>query len=118
MLEIKYIKTTDNDFRAQLEQLLAWESVADAQIGQTVRAILDDVRQRGDAAVIEYTNRFDRLDVTDASELEISSEQLNTALAAIPSVQRQALEIAAERVRRYHEHQKVSPRIKRLCKTV
>jgi len=108
MLEIKYIKTTDNDFRAQLEQLLAWESVADAQIGQTVRAILDDVRQRGDAAVIEYTNRFDRLNVTDASELEISNEQLTTALATIPSEQRQALELAAERVRRYHEHQKVS----------
>ncbi len=108
MLDIRHIKTTDDDFEAQLEELLAWESVSDEQINQTVRGILDDVRKRGDAALIEYTNRFDRLDVADAGELELPPERLQAALSDIPGDQRQALELAAERVRRYHEHQKAS----------
>ncbi len=108
MLEIRHINTADADFKVQLERLLAWESVSDEAINQTVRGILDDVRQRGDAALVEYTNRFDRLDVTRANELELASERLQNALNDIPREQRLALEQAAERVRRYHEHQKVS----------
>ncbi|HFD92101.1 MAG TPA: histidinol dehydrogenase [Gammaproteobacteria bacterium] len=108
MLEIRHINTADADFKVQLERLLAWESVSDEAINQTVRGILDDVRQRGDAALVEYTNRFDRLDVTGAGELELASERLQDALDGIPREQRLALEQAAERVRRYHEHQKVS----------
>jgi len=106
-VKIRFFKTTDVDFQVRLESLLAWEGVSDQAVNQTVRAILDDVRQRGDEAVLEYTNRFDRLALTDAGQLEITADRLHSALAEIPSIQRQALEKAAERVRLYHEHQKI-----------
>ncbi len=108
MLDIRRLNTTDADFEAQLEDLLAWENVSDEAINQTVRGILDDIRRRGDAALVEYTNRFDRLDAGGASELELAPERLQEALDNIPGEERLALEQAAERVRRYHEHQKVS----------
>ncbi len=106
MLEIKTLNTADSGFWAQLETLLAWESVSDQAINDTVREILAAVRQRGDAAVIEYTNRFDRLQATSMAELEIAPERLQAALTEIDAGQRQALERAAERVRLYHQHQK------------
>ncbi|HFQ92111.1 MAG TPA: histidinol dehydrogenase [Chromatiales bacterium] len=108
MQDIRRLNTTDADFEAQLEDLLAWENVSDEAINQTVRGILDDIRQRGDAALVEYTNRFDRLDAGGAGELELAPERLQEALDNIPREERLALEQAAERVRRYHEHQKVS----------
>ena len=106
-MEIRFLKTTDADFQVCLESLLAWEGVSDQTVNQTVREILDDVRQRGDEAVLEYTNRFDRLALTDIGQLEIMADRLHAALAEIPPPQRQALEKAAERVRLYHEHQKI-----------
>ena len=107
MLALRRLDSTDADFQARLDALLAWEQVSDAQVEQTVRAIIADVRARGDAALVEYTNRFDRLQARGVADLEIARERLQRALAAIPAQQRAALERAAARIRAYAEHQKV-----------
>lgn len=108
MLQINRLDSRQADFRARLDQLLAWESVSDEAVFNTVRDILADVRHRGDAAVLEYTARFDRLEKTAVAELEIPRDRLDQALTRIVPEHRQALERAAERVRRYAEHQKLS----------
>ena len=86
---------------------MAWESVSDEAVTTTVREIIDAVKQRGDAAVVEYTNLFDRMQVVSMAELVLDESRLETALESIPTEQRQALEISAERLRSYHEHQKM-----------
>jgi histidinol dehydrogenase len=106
-MTIKRLDTSAPDFWTALEQLLAWEGVSDDQVNATVREILRAVKQRGDAAVIEYTNRFDRMQAGGMAELEIPRAQLEAALGRISPQQRQALELSAARVRAYHEHQKV-----------
>jgi len=93
------------DFQARLTRLLQFDDAADAAIEQTVAAILHEVKARGDAAVLEYTERFDRLPAASLASLELRPAQLQAALAALPADTRQALEAAAERVRRYHEKQ-------------
>ena len=103
---IKRLTTQSADFWPQLEQLLAWESVSDTAVAKTVEGILADVRQRGDAAVIDYTQRFDRLQVSGMPELEIAPARLNEALQRIPAATRAALETAVERLHAYHQHQK------------
>ncbi len=105
MPEIKRLTTEDPEFWPQLDQLLAWEGVSDEAVHDTVRDILRQVRSRGDAAVVEYTNRFDRMEVDSISALEVPVERLTEALAAIPATQRQALERAAQRIREYHQRQ-------------
>ena len=105
MIRIKRLSSTDADFTARLDALLAFEGAQDASIDQTVAAILADVKVRGDAAVIEYTNRFDRLNATSMAELELTQDELQQALAGLPADQRAALEAAAARVRNYHERQ-------------
>ncbi len=102
------LDTRSPDFWRQLETLLAWESVSDDAVNQTVGDIVRDVRERGDAALLEYTNRFDGRQASAASELVLSEEGLDAAYAALDGRVRQALEEAAERVRRYHERQKQS----------
>ena len=106
---IKRLTTQSSDFWPQLEQLLAWESVSDAAVVKAVEGILADVRQRGDAAVIEYTNRFDRVQVRDMKELEIPAARLQQALKSIPAETRSALETAGKRLQSYHRHQKQEP---------
>ncbi|AFJ02786.1 Histidinol dehydrogenase [Methylophaga frappieri] len=106
MIDISQLNYSSADFWQQLTHLLAWEGVSDAAVTETVRNILADVKKRGDAAVVEYSCRFDRLNVSTMAELEIPLNRAQAALNNIPVVQRQALEQAAERVRRYHEHQK------------
>ncbi|KAA0020869.1 histidinol dehydrogenase [Salinicola corii] len=98
--------TRDADFDARLDALLAWEGVSDHEISARVAEIIEAVRRRGDAALIEYTNRFDRLSATAMSELMIGAERLEAAFASIPAAQREALQQAAERIRIYHERQK------------
>ena len=93
-------------FAEALNKLLAWESVSDARVATVVDDILQQVRFRGDAAVLEYTNRFDRRSASAMSELVVSSAQLQDALGKITAEQRQALESAALRIRQYHEHQR------------
>ncbi|MCO4759194.1 MAG: histidinol dehydrogenase [Oceanospirillaceae bacterium] len=105
-LSITRLDSQQDDFAAELDRLLAWESVSDGKVNQIVDEILGRVKADGDAAVVEYTNRFDRLQVESMAELEMSQERLHNALDNLPAEQRQALETAAERVRGYHERQK------------
>lgn len=100
------LSTTQPDFQAVLEARLHWSQDTDSAIEQRVADILADVRLRGDAAVLEYTRRFDALSAAGVAELEIPQAELQAALAGLPTAQRQALQAAAARVRRYHEAQK------------
>ncbi len=108
MSRIRRLDSRAPGFAAELDALLAWESVADADLQATVQRIVDDVRQRGDAALLEYTARFDRLVVADATGLEVPGERLAAALASIDPQLRADLELAAERLRDYAGHQKLA----------
>ncbi len=105
MIAIKRFSSADADFKQRLDDLLAFESAQDESVDRTVAAILADVKARGDAAVVEYTNRFDRLPVKSIAELELTRSELQHALDGLPKDQRDALEAAARRVRSYHERQ-------------
>ena len=100
------LSTASSTFETDLEACLHGSPEADAAIDQVAADILLDVKQRGDVAVLEYTNRFDRLGATSVSELELSPAELLSAFHAIPSAQRDALQAAVLRVRSYHERQK------------
>ncbi len=93
-------------FKKELEKALAWESISNQSVQDTVSRILADVQARGDQAVIELTNQFDGLDVTSMEQLSIPRETLHQCLETLPSEQVGALEKAADRIRRYHEKQK------------
>jgi len=93
------------DFDAALARLLAYDASQDDAIETTVRDILEDVRTRGDAAVLDYTRRFDHVAADTVAALEIPRADLRAALNSLPADQRAALEAAADRVRRYHQHQ-------------
>jgi histidinol dehydrogenase len=106
---ITKLDSSQADFKQRLDTLLAFEASTDDAIESAVSQILADVKARGDAAVLEYTNKFDRLPnggATGMAALEVSQQELQAALAAIPAAQRQALEVAAQRVRAFHERQK------------
>ncbi|KXX65480.1 histidinol dehydrogenase [Marichromatium gracile] len=107
MTEIQRLDTTDADYQERLDGLLAWESVSDDRVQQTVAEIIREVRARGDAALIDYTARFDRWSPAAAADLEIPRARLATAWERIPAAQREALELAAARIRAYAEHQRV-----------
>ena len=100
------LSTTAATFEADFAARLHWSADTDAAIEQRVADILADVQQRGDAAVLEYTQRFDGLQADSMAALELTQAELKTAFDAIPAVQRDALQAAAARVRRYHEAQK------------
>ncbi len=100
------LNTTDADFEALFQQRLHWSADTDAAIEQRVADILADVKARGDIAVLEYTQRFDGLSVASMAELELTQAELKAAFDGLPVVQRDALQQAADRVRRYHEAQK------------
>ena len=104
-MDIRRFSTTDSNFDEQLKQLLAFETAQDDSVDEVVAKILKDVKHRGDAAVIEYTNRFDKTSATNLAELEVSQTELQAALTSLPSDQREALQSAADRVRIYHEKQ-------------
>ena len=105
-LQLRVLSTSDQGFDAALESLIAFESAQDPSIDAAVATIIADVRARGDAALLEYTRRYDRLDVSSAQALEVPASELAAACASLPPAQRDALEQAAARVRRYHERQK------------
>ncbi|MHA7856040.1 histidinol dehydrogenase [Marinobacter shengliensis] len=102
---ITRLTTTQSDFDGALAKLLAWDDSVDHQVNESVRHILREVKARGDAAVLEFTEKFDRLKVSSMAELEMDKSRLQEALERIPQDQRVALEKAAERVRDYHERQ-------------
>jgi histidinol dehydrogenase len=100
------LSTASADFEAQFAQRLHWSAETDHAIEQRVADILADVQARGDAAVLEYTARFDGLQAASMAELELTQAELRAAFDGLPAAQRSALEAAAARVRRYHEAQK------------
>lgn len=102
---VKRLSTQQPNFRDQLQALTAWSEERDAEVADRVRDIISDVRKRGDAAVLEYSNQFDRLSAASLAELEVPAERLQQALNNLPAEQRDALEAAAERVTRYHQKQ-------------
>ncbi|WP_374287071.1 histidinol dehydrogenase [Pseudomonas fluvialis] len=103
---IRRLNAADQDFAQHLDHLLSWESVSDDAVNQRVLEIIQAVRVRGDAALVDFTRQFDGLDVASMAELILPRERLELALTRISSEQRAALEKAAERVRVYHERQK------------
>jgi histidinol dehydrogenase len=105
-ITIRRFESSAADFSRQMDSLLSWESVSDTGVQQAVTDIVNAVRTRGDEAVLEYSNRFDRMTATSMTELELTQEQLQAALDGLPDNQRTALLAAAARVRAYHEHQK------------
>ncbi|MFA9438546.1 histidinol dehydrogenase [Uliginosibacterium sp. sgz301328] len=102
---IRRMNSADASFAADLSALLAFEDATDARIGNAVGEIIAGVRARGDAAVVEYTNRFDQLDAAGIDALTLPKVQLQQALDGLPAQQRAALELAVARVREYHEKQ-------------
>ena len=106
MIALKRLASSAPDFAARLAALLSFEAAQDPKVDTAVAAILADVKQRGDAALLEYTKRFDRVDVAAANQLEIPRDELQRALNGLPAAQRAALEAAAARVRTYHERQR------------
>ncbi len=105
MIAIKRFSSSEADFRQRLDLLLAFESAQDESVDQTVADILANVKARGDDAVVDYTQRFDRLDVQSMLALELSRDELQEALDGLPKDQREALEAATSRVRDYHQRQ-------------
>ena len=99
------LDTRAADFDTRLDALTHWQEQLDQSVTETVTAIIADVASRGDAALLEYTARFDRLPVAAVAELEVSHQRQAAALEAIDAQHREALEYAAERVRSYHQHQ-------------
>lgn len=104
-MKIARLDSSAPGFEAELARLLAFEASQDPGVDDTVRAILADVRARGDAALLDYTRRFDRVQAESVAALEIPAQALHEALEALPVARRDALEQAAARIRRYHERQ-------------
>ncbi|SDN78625.1 histidinol dehydrogenase [Janthinobacterium sp. OK676] len=108
-IQIRKLDSSQDGFQQSLDTLLAFEEGTDAAIETSVAKILADVKTRGDAAVLEYTNRFDRIPHGGAAEMaafDISQAELQAALNGLPSAQREALQIAAQRIRAFHERQR------------
>ncbi len=104
-MNIRRLSTLDPTFDANLKALLAFETAQDDSVDAVVANILKDVKARGDAAVLEYTNRFDKTNATNLADLEVSKQELQVALNGLPANQRKALQAAADRVKNYHEKQ-------------
>jgi histidinol dehydrogenase len=107
-VKVNKLDSTAPDFKQQLTKLLAFEAETDDAIESAVATILADVKARGDAAVLEYTNKFDRIPGGAASmaAFDLRQDELQAALDALPAAQRAALQVAAERIRVFHERQK------------
>lgn len=103
---VRRLSTVDAGFDDALAALLRFDTDDDSAVDQAAAAIVADVRKRGDVALVDYTNRFDRVSIADAAALEIPRDALDAARAALPADQRDALEQAAARIRRFHEHQR------------
>jgi len=102
---INKFSSQDRDFDSQLNALVAWESSSNEEINRSVEKIIDAVKQNGDASVLDYTNQFDSLKAHSISELIISQERLKESFDNLESAQKNALSIAAERIKSYHLNQ-------------
>ena len=105
-MKVNRLSAKAPDFEAKLDRLLQREMIVGEEVSRTVSDIIADVKTRGDAAVIDYTNRFDKFAASSMADLEISQEQLHASLKRLPDSQVKALQHAAERIRRYHDKQK------------
>jgi histidinol dehydrogenase len=100
---MRFLDTKDPDFFEQFSKLCARDSSVDPEITKRAEAIVEDVRKRGDEAVLEYTNRFDHMQVQSIAELKVTPEQMRVAYENLPEDQKKALKTAADRVRAFHE---------------
>lgn len=105
MLKVNRLDASSPDFNGRMDALLAWESVSDPRVQQTVNDIIERIKQQGDTALLQLTKQLDRAAFKSVADLEVSQEQMQAALEAISDEQRQALMTAAQRVRQYHEKQ-------------
>lgn len=105
-MKLRRLDASDADFHAKFAALIATDTAVDREVERVAGEIVDDVRHRGDAALLEYTKRFDRLDATTVAALEISSSEMKDALQSLGGEQRSALETAAQRIRAFHERQR------------
>lgn len=103
--QIQRLASTDANFSEALAQLLAWDESVHSEVEAVVKNVLADVRARGDAAVLDYTHKFDQLDASSMSELVFGPERLAAALESINPETRSALQEAADRIAEYHKHQ-------------
>ncbi len=106
MSAVRRLDSSAASFDADLAALLRFDTDVDSTVDQAAAAILADVRERGDAALIEYTRRFDRFTVASAAALEVPRDAIAAAREGLPADQRDALEAAAARIRRFHDHQR------------
>ena len=106
-LTMNKLDTSSVSFAEELQKVLAWDESDDLEIQTRVLSIIADVRSRGDQAVVDYTNQFDRRAIQDAAQLELPKSRLKTAWENLPAEQAKALQIAADRIRDYAEHQKL-----------
>jgi len=105
-VKIRVLSTRDEGFDATFAQLVAIDTAADRRIDGAAAAIVEDVRRRGDAALLEYTNRFDRMNAPSVAALEIAPAEMRAALESLPVADRAALETAARRIQSFHERQR------------
>jgi histidinol dehydrogenase len=106
MVEIARLDSSSPDFDAKLARLTAFDATQDEAVDAAVAAIIADVRARGDAALLDYTARFDRVRATSVAALELTSAELASAFTSLAARQREALELAARRIRAFHERQR------------
>lgn len=104
-MDIRILDSSQRDFDRRLAELLQWDLTQDQEVIESARRIVDDVRQRGDSAVLEHTRRLDAVDASSVASLAVARERLAKALAELPSADREALEYAHGRIRGYHERQ-------------
>ena len=107
MLDIRRLNTQDADFSVHFNNLLKQNQSAKNDVHQTVETIIKDIRENGDQALLAYTKKFDQVSAAQVSELEISKQRMQAALSQISDEQRQALEVAAKRIREYAEKQSI-----------
>ena len=105
-LQVKRLDASSIDFNSRMDSLLAWESVSDPRVQQTVNDIIERIKQQGDTALLQLTKQLDRANFKTVANLEVSPDKLQAALANLGAEQRDALMVAAERIRTYHEKQK------------
>ncbi len=103
---ITQLSSTQADFREKLSKLLTWESISNTDVAKTVDDIIANIRQNGDQALIDYTNKFDGMDVSDISALTVDQSALKKAFDSLAEKEKSALQSAADRVRDYHQKQK------------
>lgn len=106
MVAIKRLCSSDIGFDQDLKKLVAWDDQLDAEVHLTVKTILQDIKDQGDAALVKYTQKFDSLKVASATELEVPQARLQQALDGLAADERSALEVSAQRVFDYHQRQK------------